>query len=125
MKAIKLKVKYSRLGIIADVLLQYADLCATMAITPNRDFIEDYKIRLSIATELYYKLQEKIAKRYPSENYKIPMELHHALVLQGALLFFVDQTEDDFKRNAIELVKNELNNNIVNLSKTLGDGTRI
>lgn len=125
MKAIKLKVKYSRLGIIADVLLQYADLCAAMALTPKRDFVEDYKIRLSIATELYYKLQEKTAKRYPSETYKIPLELHHALVLQRALLFFVDNTQDDFKRNAIELVKNDLNNHIVNLNQTVSDATGI
>jgi hypothetical protein len=125
MKAIKLKVKYTRLGIIADALTNYADMCGVMAQTPNRDFVENYQIRLSVAMELYYKLQERISKRYPSETYKIPLEYHHAIVLQCALLRFVDKTEDDFKRNAIEIIKNELNAEIVNLSKTVTNTTNL
>ncbi len=116
MKAIKLKVKYTRLGIIAEALLNYSEVCAIASITKNEKIADNFKIHLSIATELYYKLQERIAKRYPSETYKISMELHHAMILQSALLRFVNETQDDFKHNAIDIVKNELNNEIVNLS---------
>lgn len=119
MKKFKLKVKYTRLGIIAEALLTYVDVCAVMASTPNKTFAENYKIRLSIATELYYKLQDRISKRYPSETYKIPMELHHAMVLEAALLRFVNNTQDDFKRNAIEIVKNDLNSEITNQNLTV------
>ncbi|MDP2687539.1 MAG: hypothetical protein Q8O62_09970 [Aequorivita sp.] len=121
MKAIKLKVKYTRLGIIADALLGYADLCGIKVdITGfNYERRDDYKIRMSIATELYYKIQEQLNKRYPAETYKIPLEYHHATILQHALLIYVGETKDDFKRNAIEIVKNELNAEIVNLSKTV------
>ncbi|MAB38935.1 MAG: hypothetical protein CL528_00435 [Aequorivita sp.] len=125
MKAMKLKVKYTRLGIIAEALLSYADMCGVMAQTPNRDFVENYQIRLSIATELYYDLKKQMDKRFPSETYKIPLELHHAIVLQTALLRFVGNTEDDFKRAAIDIVKNNLNAEIVNLSKTVSNSIKL
>lgn len=116
MKKIKLKVKYSRLPIIADALLNYSDHCTELMQQKNIERKEDYTIRLSIATELYYTLQEKMSKRYPSETYKIPMEPHHAIVMQSTLLRFVTETGDDFKRAAIDTVKNDLNLEIVNLS---------
>lgn len=118
---LKIKVKFSRLALIADAVLQYADFCTVWA--NGNEFghglAEDYKIRLSVATELYYKLQERISKRYPAEIHKVPLELHHAIVLQAALLTFLNTEKDDFKRNAIDIVKNELNLEIVNLSKTV------
>lgn len=115
MKAIKLKVKHSRLGIISEALLNEADYCSMMENNFNCD---ENRIRMSIATEIYYDLKKQMDKRFPPETYKIPLELHHAIVLQSALLRFVGNTEDDFKRCAIDTVKNELNSEIVNLSKT-------
>lgn len=117
MERIKLKIKQSRLPLIADALLQYADLCAVLGQTENFLRQEDYLIRMSIASEMYYKIKERMDKRYPPETYKLPCEMHEATVLQCALLRYVDTTEDDFKRNAIDIVKNDLNQMIVGISK--------
>lgn len=119
MKKIKLKIKYSRLAIVAESLLQYADIC-TIAISTKEFYrVEDYKIRLSIAMEVYYTIHEKLSKRYPSENYNLSLELHHALVLQSAMLKFISKTDNPFEQNAIEIVKNNLNEKIVNQSTTV------
>src|SRR5690606_4173037 len=103
------KIKQSRLALIADALLQYADLCAILGQSENFLRQEDYLIRMSIASEMYYKIKERMDKRYPPDTYKLPCEMHEATVLQCALLRYVDITEDDFKRNAIDMVKNDLN----------------
>ena len=118
MERIKLKIKYSRLSLIAQALLQYADLCNLQSVIIDIARKEDYQIRLSVTMELYYKVQEKANKRYPAETHKLPLELHHALVLQSALLQFISNSENDFERNAIDMVKNALNLEIVSLSKT-------
>lgn len=118
-KAIKLKVKQTRLPFIAEALVNYADLCTIATLTKDFYRKDDYNIRISIAMELYHTVQDRLNKRHPSENYKIPLEYHHALVLQFALLHFIGNNKNDFERNAIEIVKNELNVAIVNLSTTV------
>lgn len=122
-KRIKLKILATRIGLVADALLQYADVCTIMLNTKDLNRVEDFKIRLSIAMELYNKLfidNHKVSVHpNPPAKYSISLELHQALVVQCALLGFINTNSNDFKRNAIETIKNNLNETITNLSQTV------
>lgn len=111
---IKLKIKHSRLPFVANSLLNYSDFCSVKIEKATFLKKENWAIRISISIELFHIINAQYSKRYPSELYSLKMELHQALVLQGALIHDLMSTEGNiFKKNAIEQIKNELNQLIV------------
>lgn len=118
MERLKLKVKHSRTETISEALYNYADL-ATIMTDSTKDRHEDYQIRFSIAIELHHHFKKKFETRYHAENHLIKLELHEAIVMQSALLFFINVEKNDFRRNEMEIVKNELFQKRTDLSKTV------
>jgi hypothetical protein len=118
MERLKIKVKHTRAGIIADALVQYAELSVLMfsGETENK---ENYEIRFSIAIQLHYVFKKKFEARYPPQTHLVALELHEAIVLQTALLYFINCEKNDFRRNEMEIVKNELHKKRTDLRKTV------
>lgn len=118
MERLKIKVKHTRAGIIADALVQYAEL-STLKFECELKNAEDWEIRFSIAIQLHYLFKKKFEARYHPQTHLVSLELHDAIVLQSALLDFVKTERNDFRRNEMEIVKNDLHKKRTDLSKTV------
>lgn len=118
MERINLKVKHERTGIISEALMNFAELTMLMIGSETRNQ-EDWQLRFSIALQLHYHFKKKYETRYRPEKHLIKLELHEAIVLQSALLDFINTETNDYRRNEMEIVKNELHKKRTDLSKTV------
>ena len=118
MERLKIKTKHTRTGIMADALLQYAEL-TTLMVSSETNRVEDYEIRFSIAIQLHYLFKKKFETRYHPQTHLTALELHEAIVLQAALLNFINTERNDFRRNEMDIVKNDLHKKRTDLSKTV------
>lgn len=115
---LKLKIKFSHLEVLPEVLLHYKDFIAIMVKSTRKNHpkttLEGYYLKLSIAADLYFFFKKKEFLRFPKESYKVEFQIHEAIIFQAALLHFISETSDDFKRNAMEIIKNEINQKLEN-----------
>lgn len=113
MKSIRLNISKKRLHIVIETLLQYADLCTMLCLTSDITKKDNYTIRLSIAMELYYKLNSRFHKPDAPDKHTQKLTHHQAIVLLSAFCQFIMKDQKlIFEQNAIEILKNELDQQI-------------
>ncbi|OAB79736.1 hypothetical protein [Cochleicola gelatinilyticus] len=116
---IKIKLSHSRLQLLPDVMLNFLDfelIVSESVQNSHKKISEDKQITASIAAELVRHFNKQLEKRSPAETHSFKLEVHHAIIFQRALLYNITETKDDFKRNAYEIIKNELNQKVVSIS---------
>lgn len=115
MNRIKIKIKNDHTALLAQLLHGYGDLLPMHGDMTGK---EDIQIRYSIAIELHFRFQKLATTRYAPKDHLISLELHHALVLKSALTWYSIGEENDYNRNAMDMIKNNLFQKITDLSLT-------
>lgn len=58
-----------------------------------------YAKDMSIAVETWYELNKKTVGQFPAQSSNIKFSLHKAYVMRDALICFIDDRKNDYKKN--------------------------
>lgn len=126
------KTSIARLSLIRDGLFNFQDYLNSK-IKNNRYkldsedpqikgaalMMDDYlQISLSIACSLFEKYTELLAKRNLPATKKLKLELYETKIIEQAMAYQMRTLDNDQLRNKVHMIRNELNEILVNLMKS-------
>lgn len=116
---IKLKLTYSRLSELPDLIRNYVDhLCLLMnnnqyTTTPaNPNY---WKMQISVGGKLFENINKKLLNQFPNKTYTLRLYNFEVIFLMECLKNHFNTTQNDYTRAISQLIYTELKSNITNI----------
>jgi|GEM_PF-4939389 len=116
---IKETYSYNKLVLIKEVIEVYTDQLTTNLFEKKYTLEGSEittRIHLSICAEILSNFNQKLATRYEQTRYTYKFEYHQSIILFKALINYLkNKLGNELQQVQLDLVKNNLHNNIINI----------